>query len=72
MPRAGCNELEISDPSARYGWRIVGVVTRGADGWWWWWVAPNSESRPGQAAGWAGRSLGTVYEIKNMVKEANE
>ena len=72
LPRAGCHELEIRDPSARSGWRIVGVVTRGADGWWWWWVAPTPESRPGSAAGEAGRSLGTVYELKSMVREAIE
>ena len=79
MPRPGYHYLEIRDRTPglggaiafRSGWRIVGVVTRGEDGWWWYWISAWIRGRGGRAEQ-AGRSLDTLYDLKSMVREAIE
>lgn len=71
MPCPGYHYLEIRDRSVVSGWRIVGVVTRGADGWWWWWISADRSVVNGRAEQ-AGRTLATLYEIKSIVREGIE
>lgn len=66
MTCPGYHHLEIRDPKSLRGWRIVGVITRGEDGFWWYWINTDPERANG---GRAGRTLAPLYEIKSLVRE---
>ena len=64
MTCPGYHHLEIRDPESIRGWRIVGVITRGEDGFWWYWIR-SDRTRDEKS----GRTLAALYEIKSLVRE---